>query len=377
MMRSISVLFAVVFALLAAACSTLPMRGGLAEGVTATRLAKVDKASPFALSPDGTVVAMVSSGLKLYHTVFKEEILLEGGAPIALAWSPRGFFLAAVFARGDESRIVIYNQYGTPIAEEVLKARLSSVSWLSDDELIAGGARVKSYTFGVNYQSLFYRWQPGRGLPVEKLLRDSTLRQTTVDGAKPAFERGPMIDIARQSAVLLYLHPVDPPVFTPYYRLIVRDLESGSELEAASVSLNSGGARFSADGERILYSDGSGSTVLYNPWTETVLRKSRAQGLNPALSPEGENWFSDGAYFRKDGSAMLLAQGAEAEFSRTGDSIIYRDGEELTLIAGIGQSEGIMFVPAVAEKVAGLRAKRIQGVITPKEYDAKIRELIQ
>lgn len=377
MKRSIAALFASILSmLLLAACSTLPYSGKLPDGLTIAKVTSVDKGSPFATSPDGSVVAKVSSGLKLYHTSFKEELLLGEGTPVKLAWSPHGYFLAAIYSIEDESRIVVYDQYGTPMADERVNARLMSVSWLSDDELIAGGTRVKSYKFGINYQSLFFRWKPGRDLPVESVLRDATLRQQTYFDWKATFERGPMLDLSGQSPVVLYLHPVDPPMFTPYYKLIMRDLESGKELEVASVTFSSGGGRFSADGEKVLYGDGSGNTVLSNPWTGEVLRKRKTPGFNPALSPEGESWVSDGVYFRRDGSVVPLAEGAEAEFSRAGDMIIYRDGGNLYRLSGIKQPDGIMFVPAVAEKVTKLRSKRIQGLMTPKEYGENMQKVV-
>jgi len=357
------------------ACSTLPLNGKLPDGLTAEKIVSVDKGSAFALSPDAKLVGMVSDGLKLLHVPSKEHIPLDKRVPLKLAWSPRGQSLAALFVKDDGSSIVIYDQYGTALAEEPFTVRLTDIAWLSEDELVAGGVRIKSYKFGHNYKSLYFRWKPGRDMPTENELRDTTLQPATVAKAQSYLDRGPMLKLSPQSATLLYLHPVDPPVFTPYYKLIMKDLASGKELEIASVSFSSAGGSFSADGERILYADGNGTTSLYNPWTEETLRKTSTPGSNPALSPEGENWISDGAFFRKNGAAIPLAEGAEAQFSLDGSRIMIRGGSDLYLLTGLPPGEGILFVPAVAEKVAKLRSMRIQGLVSPKEYQENLQKI--
>jgi len=351
-----------------AGCQTLPLNGKLPDGLVAEKLTSVDKESPFALSPDSTVVAIVSSGLKMFHLPSREYLNLGESTPYKLAWSPLGNSLAALSAKKGESSIVVYDQQGFPVAETTVAARLTDLDWLSEDELLAGGVRIKSYKFGSNYQSLYFRWQPGRDLPTENSLRDTTLQPSTTAKWKTLFDRGPMLALSAQSGTLLYLHPFDPPMFTPYYKLIMKDLASGKELEIASLDFESAGGRFSADGERILYGDGKGTTLLYNPWSEELLHRTATAGRNPALSPEGENWACDGALFRSGAAVMPLAEGAVVQFSTDGSRAVIRSGSELYLLSGMKAAAGIMFVPAVAEKIAELRSLRLQGLVTPQEY---------
>jgi hypothetical protein len=369
------VITALISQLLLTACHTLPINGKLPEGLTAEKIVSVDRGSVFALSPDGNVVAIGSEGLKLLHIPSKEHIPVGERVPLKLAWSPLGYSLAAIYAKDGASSIVIYDQHGIIISESLVNASLTSIGWLSEDELVAGGVRIAGYTFGRNYQSLFFSWKPGRNMPTENSLRDTTLQTTTFVKWKSFLERGPLIDLSAQSGALLYLHPVDPPLFNPYCKLILKDLASGKELEIASVGFNSDGGKFSADGEKILYSDGRGTTLLYNPWTEETLRKTDTSGRNPALSPEGENWFSDGAFFRKDGVVTPLAEGAEADFSLDGSRIMLRGEGALYLLSGLKPAEGILFAPAVAEKVAKLRSMRVQGLVSAKEYKENVQKL--
>jgi hypothetical protein len=366
---------ALIALLLLTACQSLPINGRLPDGMTAEKIISVDKGAAFAASPDGNVVAIVRDGLHLLHMPSKESLPLGERAPLKLAWSPLGYSLAAIYAKENGSSIVIYDQRGMPLSESQFDARLTDICWLSEDELVAGGIRVTGYKFGSNYQSLYFSWKPGQGLPIENKLRDTTLRPATFAQWKAVLERGPLLDLSAHSGTLLYLHPVDPPLFTAYYKLVMKDLASGKELEIASVGFSSDGGRFSADGEKILYSDGSGTTLLYNPWTEETLRTTSTFGRKPAFSPEGDNWISDGSFFRKDGVIMPLAESAAAEFSPDGSRIVLEADGALYLLSGLKPADGTLFVPAVAEKVATLRSLRLQGLVTPKEYKDSLQKI--
>jgi hypothetical protein len=180
--------------------------------------------------------------------------------------------------------------------------------------------------------------------------------------------RGPLMDFSSQTPLISYLHPVDPPVFTPYYKLIIKDLASGREMEVASVGLGSAGARLSADGEHILYADGKGQTLVRNPWSDEVLFTVNSPGVKPALSPESGSWFADGALFRNGSLLTPLAPGAEAQFTPDGSSLLIKAGTELYLLHGLKPAGGILFVPALEEKIQKLRQLRLEGLISPKEY---------
>jgi len=364
----------VSFLTLLSACRTLPVDGKLPEGLSAEKIASVDEGSPFAVSPDGNVIAMVSSGLKMRHIALKEQIDLTGDSPEKLAWSPFGNSLAAVFRKNGKSTIVVYDQHGVPIADSSTEEILTTLGWLSENEIFAGGFRVKSYKFGSNYRSILFRWSPGRGLPVVSELRDSTIQPATYTKWKTALERGPMIQPVGQSAQILYLQPVTPPLFSPYYRAIIKDLETGKELESASVSLKSDGGTFSADGESLLIGDGIGSTKLYNPWSEETLFKSATPGSNPALSPDGVTWFSDGTLFRSSTKVTPLAPGI-ARFTPDGSRLIITSGGSLYVVSGLKPAEGALFVPSLAEKINKLRSMRVQGLVTADEYKETLKRI--
>ncbi len=376
MQRLILLLLTAVMMLFFTACRTVPLSGALPDGLVAEKISSIDTGAPFALSPDGNVIALVSSGFKLLHIPSKEQLPLGEGKPLKLAWSPFGNSLAALFAKEEGSSIVVYDQHGIKIAETPVNTSLTDLGWLSEDELVAGGVRVKSYKFGSNYNSLYVRWKPGRGVPLETGLRDTTLKPPTLAKWKVLLERGPMLDLSVQSGTILYLHPVDPPVFAPYYKLIMRDLASGKELEIASVGFESAGGRFSADGEKVLFGDGNGTTTLFNPWSNEPGRTVSTAGRSLALSPEGETWIADGALFRNGTAALSLAEGAVAQFSVEGSRAVIRGGNDLYLLSGLKPATGSMFIPAVAAKINQLRLLRLQGLVTPQEYKDNLLRII-
>jgi hypothetical protein len=359
---------------LLSACSTLPVHGRLPDGLSAEKIASVDEGSPFAISPDGNVVAMVSSGLKMFHIALKEQIDLSSDSPEKLAWSPFGNSLAAIFRKSGKSTVKIYDQQGIQVAEANIDDVLTTLGWLSEDEILAGGIKVRTYKFGSNYKGIFYRWSPGRGIPVANELRDSTIQPSTYSKWKAALERGPLIEPVGQSAQILYLHPADPPLFTPYYKLIIKDLETGKELETATVSLNSDGASFSADGESLLIGDGIGSTKLYSPWSEEALFKFATPGRNPALSPDGVTWFADGTLFRNSKMVTPLAPGV-ARFTPDGSRLVISSGGSLYVVSGLKPAEGAMFVPSLTDKISKLRSMRVQGLVTPGEYKESLKRI--
>jgi WD40 repeat protein len=359
---------------LLSACRTLPIDGRLPDGLAAEKITSVKEGSPFAVSPDGNVVALVSSGLKLFHIGLKEQVDVSSDSPEKLAWSPFGNFLAALFRKDGKSTIITYDQHGIFVAEAKVDDALTDLGWLSENEIYAGGLGVKNYKFGSNYRSIFYRWNPGRALPVANDLRDTTLQPPTFRKWKTALERGPMIDSAGQTAQILYLHPVDPPLFTPYYKLIIRDLETGKELDSAHFSFNSDGGSFSADGESLLFGDGDGSVKLFNPWSEETLHTVATPGKSPVFSPDGATWFADGTLFRNSSIVTPLAPGV-ARFTPDGSRLLISSSGSLYLVTGLKKAEGSLFAPSLVDKIQKLRSMRVQGLVTPAEYKETLKRI--
>ena len=359
---------------LIAGCRTLPIENALPGGLVAARVADIADGGVFDLAPDGKVVALVDGGLQLLHLPTGDKLPVSEHIPVALAWSPYGYSLAALYDVGGKSRIAVYDQHGILLVEESVAERLTSLSWLSEVELVAGGFRVLNYKFGSNYRSLLYRWKPGRNRPAMTELRDTTLRLSTYEQWQAQLLRGPMLEAAGPSGQVLYLQPVDPPMFTPYYKMILRDLASGAEMETASVTFAAAGGKFSADGELLLYGDCNGKTFLGSPWSEVLVRSVQAAGSDPALAPDGRSWYADGALFGVDGSVTSLVNGGQARFTADGGSLLLRTGNQLYRVSGL-PGGGAAPPVANAEKVQKLRELRLKGLLTAKEYKESLERL--
>lgn len=373
--RSLLLLFFIpLLLLLATGCSTLPISGPLPESLTATRIASIDEAAQFAVSPDGTVVAYPDAGLKLLHLPTRENLTITAERAELLAWSPFGASLAAAFFKEGNSTVIIYDQHGIKVTETIISGRLTDLDWLSENELVAAALSIKNYKFGSNYQSILHRWQPGRAEPTTTPLRDSTLQPASMAKLGTLLQRGPKLAIYPTGSQILYLHPVDPPLFTPYYKLILRDLASGQELEIAQLGLNSDGGRFTRHGEVVIYGDGHATTTLYDPWSEETVSKAATAGKNLAISPSGSYWFADGALHRGEKLVARLAPGGVARFTPDSRNLLVAANGALYLLSGLLPADSQQPL-ASPEKLSQLRSWRIEGLVTPKEYRESIERM--
>lgn len=378
-MKSVSpflVLLAVVFSMVAAGCSGLPISGPLPDSLAPEKIASVDASSTaFDISPDGKVAAFADSGLKILLITAGERVAVSPKSPRKLAWSPDGKILAATYGSGEKSSIVTYDRHGVRTAETEVEGVVTDLAWLSERELIAGALLVTRYKFGSNYKSIIQRWQPGISAPVSTTLRDTTLQLKTTARWQALLDRGPMLDLSGSADYILYLHPYDPPLLTPYYRLIIRELATGREMEIATQGLNAGGGRFSADGETVLYGDGMARTTVYNPWTEETLGSRRNNGKNLALSPVGNYWFADGVLAIGDTPVASLTPGAVARFSPDGRELFVAGSGTLYRLSGLHPRGKGRAAGGPPEKVQELRSWRIEGLISATEYREAVERL--
>lgn len=358
-------LLAAALSLTTAGCSTLPVAGQLPGGLLATKIAGIDEGSRFAISPDGAVVAHSKSGLKLLHISSGQKLDLSSETPERLAWSPVGYSLAALYHRAGKSAIVTYDQHGLKVAEALIDGRITDLAWVSESELLAAEMRVTNYRFGSNYKTLLHRWKPGKSSPAATPLRDTTIQPANAVRWQNSLSRGPLSDLSPADDFILYLHPLDPPVFSPYYKLVLRELPSGREKEIANVSLNSDGGVFSLDGELILFGDGSGNTSLYDPWEEKTLFSCKTPGKNPALSSDGIHWFADGTLYRGNTPVAILAPNGIAKFSPDGKELLVSGNGSLYRVTGLSSAKPL---PPPSDKLRQLRAWRLEGLISAGEY---------
>lgn len=351
-----------------AACSTMPINGRLTAPLMAEKIATSPVNTPFAISPDNRIAALNKAGLTLWHISSADEVPLSPEKAVAVAWSPLGYSLAAVFTGTTESKIIIFNQHGIKISEAPVDASLTELCWRNEDELVATGFRTKSYKFGVSYQSLLYHWSPGRSTLTETTLHEATLQKQVYDLYRAAIERGPMASFAPEAELMLYLQPIAPPMFKHYYKLLLRDLATGTEIELATAELKSFGAKISADGELLVRSEGNGFVTLSNPWSMKQILRVQSNGENLAISPSGPEFISDGRLFTADGKITELAESLVATFSADGKNAFASAGGAFYLLSGLNSSSA-----AKNEIRPDLRKMRMTGEISATEYLQRLK----
>jgi hypothetical protein len=354
--------------LLQSGCSRLPITGQLPANLAATKLADLDDDSPLAISPDGKVAAISTDGLKLFHIPTRQQVEVSTLKPRKLAWSPRGFGLAASYAGDNTSTIVTYDHQGIKVAETRVTGEVTDLAWLSERELLAASITLTGYKFGSTYRALMHRWTPDSGQPETTPLRDTTLQPATTRNWLGHLVRGPMLDLARPADQILYLQPVDPPLFTPYYKLILRDLASGREMDVASLGMATSGGQFTADGELVVYGNGVDRTTVYDPWSGETVGSIPTSGKNLQISPAGDYCLSDGALYRGDKLVVMLAPGGIGRFTPDGRQLLLAADNALYLLDGLQPATDRLLPVDQLKKLLQPRTWRIDGLISPREY---------
>jgi hypothetical protein len=358
-------------------CSRLPITGPLPESLSADKVASLDDHSPLAISPDGRVVALSDSGLKLFHLPTRQELEVSERVPLKLAWSPFGYNLAAAYGEEGKSTIVIYDQHGIKSGEITVTGMVTDLVWLSENEILASSIVITRFTFGTNFKSLLHRWQPGGAAAATTPLKDTTLQPATSRTWLPLLMRGPMIDVSPTAPQILYVQPLDPPLFTPYYKLFVRDLASGREMEVDTLGIGTSGGRFTADGELVVYGDGANKTTIKDPWTGETVTTLATAGRDLQVSPAGDYLFADGTLFHDGKPVTPLAPGGTARFTPDGTGLLVAADGSLHLLSGLKPDTSRLIPPTQLKKLLPPRSWRLDGLISPREYKESMERIKQ
>lgn len=352
--------------LVTAGCAHLPVTGTLPEGARLTEVARVATGGPFALDPQGERLAFGADGLTVKDLATGVERHVGSPAPTALAWAPGGARLAASFPRGEESILRLYDRQGGLQEEVPLAGVVTSLAWRSPTEILAFAVHRQTFRFGGEMAEILYRWD-GTGKPTATPLADTTLMPATLRKWGKVLDRPLTFALSPLGDEILYPRLHDPPAFTPYLRLVVRDLESGAEREVAEVSLHSGGAVFSGDGERVLFGDGVGESRLFDPWRKRQYVSLPVPGRTIALSPSGRYLLIDGHLYR-DGRETTTFPSASAGAFSAGGKLVVRYGERLYLVAGLPEAPPVPASTATVLQLRQLRKWLSEGLITDEEY---------
>lgn len=357
----IAALFAV--ALLAGCAATL--KGArVPEGFQITRIAGSDPGAPFDVSQSGAL-ASVSAG-KIEITEQNGNITSIPDTPAgALCFSPAGDRLAAALPSAGETTLRLYDAAGKMVAEARVPGRVTSLAWRSGQELLAGALTIKKFSFGSDLKSWLYRWD-GTTAPAATLLANVTLRPKVARMPEEMLYNQLFIAVSPYGDEIAYSTLKDPPVFSPYLKVSIRNLETGGETEVAKTTMGAGKVAYTPDGEGLLVGDDKGTGKISLRELKKVANWPSA-ARSPAISPSGAYTFLDAQLYLDDRVSATFPSGSRGIFLPDGSGLALSHQGALYLVSGLDDRPAPT-LPSDLDRLLKLRRLKSQGLITEGEY---------
>lgn len=375
--KSIGRITALLVLLLCGACAGLPVGGPYADILQVRRLAAHDRATPLAPSPDGRLLALVRGQLRLLPISGGAELALDAGRPLALAWSADGSRLAAAFAAAGGSRLAIFAPDGSVLAEQTVRGRVTALSWTPLDELVAAAVELEQFRFGLAYRQLLIR-RDSAGTATAAVLHEAMLKPATVRSLDSDRLAGLMVPrFAPLGDELIYLRVQDPPAFTPYRRIMVRNLANDTERELATVGIGPVGIACGADGEELVLDSGEGRLQRIPLWGAATGNDVPLSGRLTALSPDGHYLLADGRLLR-DGALVADFPPQVAGLFLADGRLLVAAAEEIFLVSGFAGGNAVRNMSRQQqEQLMTLRAWRAAGLISADQFRAARERLFK
>jgi hypothetical protein len=354
--------------ILLSGCAQLQFAGPDAARLTSTVVTRLDGEPLFAAAPGGRQVAFSYEGVRVMPLPSGESRSLSAERPLALTWSPDGGRLAVAFGRGTGSRITIFDAAGVSVAETAAVGRVGALFWTEPDLILVVTMELEHHKFGTNCREVLLRWQPA-GAPERTVLHETTLKPHTVRKLSSGMLiRAISPAISPLGDELVYGRIQDPPAFDAYVKVMIRNISSGAEREITKTGFSDGAVRFSADGEELFTSNGSGQIRRIAPWSGTGKPAAPFSGRVLAVSPDGRHLLADGRLLDDGREAALFPSWTTGEFLDDGRLLVVDNGT-LFLVSGFGAPVAGPAVPAEKmERLRAIRAWRASGLITADEY---------
>jgi hypothetical protein len=367
-----------VLLLLSLACTgclaPLPVESPLPSGLTLAPIAtRLVPQSPVAVSADGALLALVQSdGLFLRPLNDNVAKKLSTDLPIALAFNPHGTELAAAFVVADGSRLRRYATNNGEVLGEISFTGRCDALLNREGEWLIFVTTMEVFRFGGNLNSRLLRWD-GERAPAESLLNNMTLYHPILA------ERGDLSatlspQLSPHGDEILFLRLHDPPAFNPYFAVVLRHLETGSERLVAKLPQLRvrGAAIYLEGGDLVAYGDGINLVRIVEPWSETEHQRLSLPGYQLAAPFSGEMFWVDATLLQRDGQMLLnFAPQTQPVRFLPGGRLLLRDPERLWLLSGLP------VMPSEppeqdAEQLRLLRKWRADGLINVREYTERV-----
>ncbi|MBJ6750472.1 WD40 repeat domain-containing protein [Geomonas anaerohicana] len=347
--------------------ATLPVQ--LPTGLQVKPIARSDAGTPFDATRNGTFATVVKGSVALTDLQGKSVKVLDG-AVSALSFSPGGDRLAVALPAEDGTWLRILDGSGRTLGETKIGGRITSVAWRSEKEVLAGVLNVRKFSFGSQMTSRLFQWD-GSGVPVATTLNDVTLRPHVAGLPDQLLYNQLFIAVSPYRDEIAYTTLKDPPLFTPYLKVLIRNIETGGGAEVGQVQLGEGKVVYAPDGESLLIGDAENAARRVSLPDGKELESFPSAAVSPALSPAGSYLLLDGHLYRKGKEIATFPAGTRGVFLPDGSAIAVSYQGQLYLVSGLDDGP-VPALPADLERLLKLRRLRSQKLITDQEYHKQL-----
>lgn len=346
-----------------AGCST-GMQARVPDGLLLKPVAACDPGSPYAVNRAGVVACVTAGAIEMRSQQGAPAAIKEAPAT-AISFSPRGEMLAAAIPAGKITFLRLFDSEGKTVSETKIAGRVVSLLWRSDSQLLASAIDFRKYSFGTELKSFLYQWS-GKTPPEKEKLTDVTLRPQVAAMPEELLFDQLRLALSPYGDEIAYTSLKDPPLFSPYLRVIIRHLDTGAEAEVAQTSIGAGTVAYGPDGEWLMVGHDTAETRKVSLPDGKVLEKLPPSAGRPAISPSGAYLFLGGELYQGDKVIASFPPEAKGSFLPDGSGLALSHKGKLYLLSGLKDAGAER--PADLERILKLRRLRSQGLISEDEY---------
>lgn len=361
-----------LIATLVAGCATLPTTTHLPPGITMQQVAETS-ATPFAADPSGTFLTYASADVRIKNCATQSEqtVLPDTQGLAAVAWSRDGKLCAVAVATPGGSRLYLFESSGKLRAATDMNELVTSLAWRSASSLLIAAVSLKHYSFGTDFQQFIFTWD-GTGTPSGVRVHNATLRPGSFNALQGKLPSLFTLTSAPLGDAVLFTRVQDPPEFNTYRRIMLRYLETGTELTIANVAVDSASPRFTGTDDTLIYGDGSGTTYVRDPWQSSTHAALPYPGYTIAVSPGGRHTLIDGRLATDRTAITSLPERSQGMFAAGGSRLFVQYDSRIFMLDGLTPDAPPTPESDQLNKLLALRRLRSQGLITPADFNASV-----
>lgn len=354
---------------LAGCAATLPAQ--LPEGFLVQPIARSDADAPFDAARNGALATVAQGTVELTDALGKSVSLGQTGAT-ALSFSPAGDRLAVTLPEPNGTLLRILDRGGKLLGETRIHGKVTSIVWRSEKELLAGAVSIRRRSFGAQMTSHLFQWD-GNAAPLATVLNDVTLRPQVGNLPDDLLYNQLIIAVSPYGDEIAYTTLKDPPLFAPYLKVLVRNIEAGTVSEVGQAPIGKGKVVYTPDGESLVIGDANDATHRVSLPEGKELESWSTPANNPAVSRSGRYLLLDGHLYQKGKEIASFPPESRGAFLADGSGLVVSYRGNLYLVSGLKDSAAPA-LPGDLERRLKVRRLRSQGLINDQEYRKQLEK---